>query len=42
MAYKTDIEIAPETPVWHIREIAETLSIEEKYAERSQSAEDGE
>jgi formate--tetrahydrofolate ligase len=34
MTYKTDIEIAQETPIRHIREIAEILGIEEKRLEQ--------
>ena len=34
MAYKTDIEIAQETPMLHIREIAKTAGVDEKYLEQ--------
>ena len=34
MAYKSDIEIAQETPMLHIREIAKTAGVEEKYLEQ--------
>lgn len=34
MACKTDIEIAQETPIRHIREIADTVGIEAKYLEQ--------
>ncbi|MDR1948479.1 MAG: formate--tetrahydrofolate ligase [Spirochaetaceae bacterium] len=34
MAYKTDIEIAQETPIKHIREIADTLGLGEAYLEQ--------
>jgi formyltetrahydrofolate synthetase len=31
MTYKSDIEIAQETPVKHIREIAEALGLDDMY-----------
>ena len=34
MAYKTDIEIAQETPIRHIREIAGMIGVDEKYLEQ--------
>ncbi|MDR1933847.1 MAG: formate--tetrahydrofolate ligase, partial [Spirochaetales bacterium] len=34
MVYKSDIEIAQETPARHIREIAETLGVDERYLEQ--------
>ena len=34
MAYKSDIEIAQETPMLHIREIAKTAGVDEKYLEQ--------
>ena len=34
MAYKTDIEIAQQTPMEHIRQIAQDLGIEEEYLEQ--------
>ena len=34
MAFKTDIEIAQETPMLHISEIAKTAGVEEKYLEQ--------
>ena len=34
MAFKTDIEIAQETPMLHIREIAKTAGVDEKYLEQ--------
>jgi formate--tetrahydrofolate ligase len=34
MSYKSDIEIAQETPIKHIREIAESLEIDERYLEQ--------
>ncbi|MDR1901563.1 MAG: formate--tetrahydrofolate ligase, partial [Treponema sp.] len=34
MTYKSDIEIAQETPIGHIRTIAESLGIDERYLEQ--------
>ena len=34
MAFKSDIEIAQETPMLHIREIAKTAGVDEKYLEQ--------
>ena len=34
MSYKSDIEIAQETPMLHIREIAKTAGVDEKYLEQ--------
>ena len=31
MGFKSDIEIAQETPMLHIREIAKTAGVDEKY-----------
>ena len=34
MGFKSDIEIAQETPMLHIREIAKTAGVDEKYLEQ--------
>ena len=34
MAFKTDIEIAQETEMQHIREVAKTAGVDEKYLEQ--------
>ena len=34
MAFKTDIEIAQETQMQHIREVAKTAGVDEKYLEQ--------
>ena len=34
MGFKSDIEIAQETPMLHIREIAKTAGVDEQYLEQ--------